>query len=160
MLEALKEFGHHILLEDVEKFAEGSLGRPHLARAMVEKGIVETVSEAFDEWIGNGRPAFRERPLPTIAEAVEKVQQSGGITSLAHPYYYGIKTAELIPALLRLGVDCVEAFHNSHPDSYRYELLQQGMSISVGGDSHGTENRPSPGRMAVPIKQLHPCFRP
>ena len=83
------------------------------------------MSEAFDEWIGNGRPAFRERPLPTIAEAVEKVQQSGGITSLAHPYYYGIKTAELVPALLRLGVDCVEAFHNSHPDSYRYELLNK-----------------------------------
>ena len=160
MLEALKELGHEIPLEDVEKYAEGSLGRPHLARAMMDHGIVESISEAFDIWIGNGRPAFRERPLPTIAEAVKMVQQSGGITSLAHPFYYGIETNLLVPCLLRLGVDCVEAVHNSHPDSYRLELMQQGLSISVGGDSHGIQKRPSPGKMPVSIKHLHPCFRP
>ena len=122
--------GHEIPLTDVEKFAEGALGRPHLARAMMEHGIVESVSEAFDNWIGNGGPAFRERPLPTISEAVEMVHQSGGFTSFAHPYYYGIEIDVLVPTLLRLGVDCIEAVHNSHPDSYRWELMQQGMPIS------------------------------
>jgi len=160
MLTALEELGHTIPIEDVEKHASGSLGRPHLARAMVEHGIVETVQQAFDEWIGDSGPAFRERPLPTISDSVKMVQQSGGITSLAHPKYYGIETEILIPTLLRLGVDCVEAMHNSHPDSYRWELMQHGLPITVGGDSHGTERRPSPGRMAVPIKNLHPCFRP
>ena len=90
MLAAMGELGHEIPLEDVEKFADGALGRPHLARAMIEHGIVETISEAFEQYIGNGAPAFRERPLPTIAEAVQMVHQSGGITSLAHPLYYGI----------------------------------------------------------------------
>ncbi len=160
MLKALKEHGHDIALEDVEKNAEGSLGRPHLARAMVERGIVESVDEAFAKWIGDGCPAFRERPLPSISEAVEAVQQAGGITSLAHPKYYGISMEILVPELLRLGVDCIEAVHNSHADSYRLELMQQGMPITVGGDSHGTERRPSPGKMAVPIKHLHACFRP
>ncbi len=160
MLAAMGELGHQIPLEDVEKFADGALGRPHLARAMIEHGIVETISEAFEQYIGNGAPAFRERPLPTIAEAVQMVHQSGGITSLAHPLYYGISNEILIPRLLQLGVDCVEAIHNSHSDSYRYEMLQQGMPISVGGDSHGTENRPSPGKISAPIKHLHPCFRP
>ena len=160
MLEALRELGHDIPLRDVEKYAEGSLGRPHLARAMIDHGIVESISEAFDQWIGNDAPAFRERPLPSVSEAVKMVQQSGGITSLAHPFYYGIETNVLIPNLLKLGVDCVEAVHNSHPDSYRLELMQQGIPISVGGDSHGTENRPSPGKITVPIKYLHPCFRP
>lgn len=160
MLAALKEHGHDISLEDVAKHAEGSLGRPHLARAMVEQGIVESVQEAFEEWIGDSGPAFRERPLPSIAEAVSTVHQAGGITSLAHPIYYGIDTETLIPVLLKLGVDCIEAMHNSHPDSYRLELMQQGMPITVGGDSHGTERRPSPGRMVVPIKHLHPCFHP
>ena len=160
MLEAMKELGHDIPLEDVELFADGALGRPHLARAMIAHGIVETVSEAFDVYIGNGAPAFRERPLPSIAEAVQMVHQSGGITSLAHPLYYGISNDILIPRLLELGVDCIEAIHNSHPDAYRYELMQQGMPISVGGDSHGTENRPSPGKICAPIKHLHPCFRP
>ena len=153
MLKALAEMG-------LEKFAEGALGRPHLARAMMEHGIVESFSEAFDNWIGNGGPAFRERPLPTISEAVEMVHQSGGFTSLAHPYYYGIEIDVLVPTLLRLGVDCIEAVHNSHPDSYRWELMQQGLPISIGGDSHGTENRPSPGKICAPIKHLHPCFRP
>ncbi len=160
MLSALKDLGHDIPIEDVEKYAEGSLGRPHLARAMLEHGIVESVQEAFDEWIGDSCPAFRERPLPTISHAVEMVHQSGGITSLAHPKYYGISTDLLIPTLLRLGVDCVEAMHNSHMDSYRWELMQQGMPITVGGDSHGTKKRPSPGKMVVPIKHLHPCFHP
>tara|TARA_B100000700_G_scaffold324797_1_gene431884 strand:+ start:13553 stop:14377 length:825 start_codon:yes stop_codon:yes gene_type:complete len=160
MLEALRKMGHVIPIEDVEKFAEGSLGRPHLARAMVEHGIVNSVAEAFDDWIGNDGPAFRERPLPTISQAVEMVHQSGGITSLAHPHYYGIDSEILIPALLRLGVDCIEAVHNSHPDSYRLELMQQGMPITVGGDSHGTEKRPSPGKICASIKHLHSCFHP
>ena len=160
MLGALKEMGYDIPIEDVAKHADGALGRPHLARAMIDHGIVESVSQAFDEYIGNGCPAFRERPLPKISEAVRMVHQSGGITSLAHPLYYGISNEVLIPRLLQLGVDCIEAVHNSHPDSYRHELMQQGMPITVGGDSHGTENRPSPGRMCVPIKHLHPCFHP
>lgn len=160
MLAALESFGHSISIEDVEKHAEGSLGRPHLARAMVEHGIVESVQEAFDTWIGDGGPVFRERPLPSISQAVEMVHQAGGITSLAHPKYYGIETKTLIPNLLKLGVDCVEAVHNSHPDSYRWELMQQGLPITVGGDSHGTEKRPSPGKISVPIKHLHSCFHP
>ena len=160
MLSALKEYGHEIPLAEVEKHAEGSLGRPHLARAMVEHGIVESVQQAFEEWIGDTGPAFRERPLPSISHAVETVHEAGGITSLAHPTYYGISTEILIPTLLKLGVDCIEAMHNSHLDSYRFELIQQGMPITVGGDSHGTERRPSPGRMAVPINHLHPCFHP
>ena len=160
MLTALEDLGHKIPIEDVEKHASGSLGRPHLARAMVDHGIVETVQQAFDEWIGDSGPAFRERPLPTISESVKMVHQSGGITSLAHPKYYGIETEVLIPRLLKLGVDCIEAMHNSHPDSYRWELMQYGLPITVGGDSHGTEKRPSPGRVAVPIKNLHRCFHP
>lgn len=160
MLQALKELGHEIPIADVEKYAEGSLGRPHLARAMVDHGIVESVQQAFEEWIGDDGPAFRERPLPSISQAVEFVHQSGGITSLAHPKYYGINSEILVPALLRLGVDCVEAIHNSHPDSYRLELINQGMPITVGGDSHGTEKRPSPGKMAVPLRNLHLCFHP
>ncbi|MBT4066370.1 MAG: PHP domain-containing protein [Euryarchaeota archaeon] len=160
MLNALKEHGHEIPLADVEKHTAGALGRPHLARAMVEHGIVDSVQEAFEEWIGDSGPAFRERPLPSISHAVETVHEAGGITSLAHPKYYGISSEILVPALLRLGVDCIEAIHNSHPDSYRFELLNQGMPVTVGGDSHGTEKRPSPGKMVVPIRNLHPCFRP
>ena len=54
MLAAMGELGHEIPLEDVEKFADGALGRPHLARAMIEHGIVETISEAFEQYIETG----------------------------------------------------------------------------------------------------------
>ena len=160
MLEALKEMGHVIKLSDVEKFAEGSLGRPHLARAMMEAGIVETVQEAFEDWIGNDSPAFRSRPLPSIGEVCKRVRAESGITSLAHCKYYGVELEVLIPHIKQLGVDCIEAFHHSHSDSYRLKLIQSGMPITVGGDSHGTENRPSPGKMLVPLKYLHPAFCP
>ena len=160
MLLALQEFDIYITIEEVEKYAEGTITRPHLARAMIEKGIVETVQEAFDKWIGDDCPAFRERPLPKIKDAVEMVKKSGGITSLAHPKHYGVETEELIFRVKELNIDCLEAVHNSHPDSYRWEMMNQGLPISVGSDSHGMNHRPSPGNMAAPINRLHSAFRP
>ncbi len=158
MISALNEMGYDLTFEDVQKFSTGAIGRPHLARTLVEKGYVDSVSAAFDELIGDGCSAFRERPLPTISEAVSRVRMAGGITSLAHSKYYGIETPKLIARLKQLGVDCIEAFHSSHSESYRLELMEQGMPITVGGDSHGTEARPSPGKMVVPMKYLHSSF--
>jgi predicted metal-dependent phosphoesterase TrpH len=160
MLAKLAEHGHEISIEEVSKYAEGSLGRPHLARVMIEKGIVESFQEAFDQWIGDDGPAFAPRPLPSIEEAVEIVKRSNGITSLAHPVYYGIATSELVEYLQSVGVDAIEAFHRSHTSSYRLELMSSGMDVTVGGDSHGTEHNPSPGKMVVPLKLLHPLLRP
>ena len=158
MISALNELGYEITFDEVEKFSTGAIGRPHLARALVERGYVESVSEAFDELIGDGCDAFRERPLPSISEAVSRVKKAGGITSLAHAKYYGIETPKLMERLKQLGVDCIEAFHSSHSESYRLELMMQGIPITVGGDSHGTEVRPNPGKMVVPKKYLHPSF--
>ena len=158
ILDAMRELGHNIKLKDVQKHAEGSLGRPHLARTMVEYGIVDNVQQAFDEWIGDAGPAYRSRPLPSVSEVIDMVHQHGGITSLAHSRYYCIPDELLISHLVKLGMDCIEAFHYSHPDSMRLRLMNLGLPVTVGGDSHGTEHRPSPGRMLAPITHLHPCF--
>ena len=158
MILELNEIGCNVTFEEVDKLSAEAIGRPHLARVLVEKGYVDSVQEAFDKYIGDHCPAYRERPLPTISEAVQKVKESNGITSLAHAKYYGIETSELIPRLKELGVDCIEAFHSSHSESYKFELMMQGLPVTVGGDSHGTENRPSPGRMVVPINHLHSAF--
>jgi len=160
MLAKLSEHGHEISIEEVSKYAEGSLGRPHLARVMIEKGIVESFQEAFDQWIGDDGPAFSSRSLPSIEDAVQIVKSAGGITSLAHPRYYGVETDELVEYLQRVGVDAIEAFHRSHNSSYRLELMRAGMAITVGGDSHGMEYNPSPGKMVVPLNFLHPLFHP
>ena len=96
---------------------------------------------------------------PTIAEAVEAVKAAGGITSLAHPLYYGVSTPTLLQTLHALGVDAVEAVHRSHNDAYRHELTEEakrhGMSVSVGSDFHGLSYQARPGNMPHQIECLH-----
>ena len=160
MIEKLGELGMHIEFSEVASKAEGSIGRPHLAEVMVEKGYVESKSEAFELWIGDGLPAHVIQPKPSIQEAVEMVKKCGGITSLAHPIYYGIPPAKLVEYCLENGVDSIEAFHRSHPDDYRCELWQhckdKSMSVSCGSDFHGESYGQTPGSMAIPIAEL--CF--
>ena len=108
---------------------------------MVERGYVATKQEAFETWIGDGLPAFVPHVKPSIASAVKAVKLAGGFTSLAHPLYYGVPSADLLAVLFQLGVDAVEAVHRSHTDAYRYELTAEansvGLGITVGSDFHG-----------------------
>jgi len=161
MVDALNELGHEITMDDVEVHSKSSsIGRPHLARAMIDVGIVQSTGEAFENWIGDNCPAFRERALPSVAEVVKRAHAEGGITSLAHPYWTEVEDDELMEILSEIGFDCVEAFHQSQPDSYRYRIWQaaeaKGIYASVGADCHGTGHHPDPGRMPVPISALHP----
>ncbi|MAK19779.1 MAG: hypothetical protein CMA05_00520 [Euryarchaeota archaeon] len=160
MIEKLGELGMPVEFSEVASKAGGSIGRPHLAEVMVEKGYVESKSGAFELWIGDGLPAHVIQPKPSIQEAVEMVKKCGGITSLAHPIYYGIPPAKLVEYCLENGVDSIEAFHRSHPDDYRFELWQyckdKSMSVSCGSDFHGESYGQTPGSMAIPIAEL--CF--
>ena len=143
---------------DVASKAEGSIGRPHLAEVMVEKGYVESKVEAFEKWIGDGLPAHVAQPKPSITEAVKMVKLCGGITSLAHPLYYGIPPTQLAEFCNNVGIDSIEAFHRSHSDGYRFELWDASrkfeLKVSCGSDFHGQSYGQMPGRMPVPIKDL------
>ena len=125
MLAALESLGHSISIEDVEKHAEGSLGRPHLAEIMVDLGYVEDKNEAFEKWIGDGMQAHVSQVKPTIEEAVNLVKSLGGFTSLAHPAYYGVPVDILAAYCRQIGVDGIEAFHRSHPDFYRFQIWEE-----------------------------------
>ena len=120
---------------------------------MVELGYVSSKFEAFETWIGDGLPAFVPHLKPTVEEAVQVVQAAGGVTSLAHPLYYGVPTESLIEHLALSGVDAVEAVHRSHDDAYRHELteaaMRHGLAVSVGSDFHGLSWQPRPGNMPV-----------
>ena len=72
MIQRLSEHGMEISLEEVMAIADGAVGRPHLARVMLEKGMIDTFQEAFDLWIGDDGPAFSPRPLPKIPDVVNK----------------------------------------------------------------------------------------
>ena len=159
MCQRLTELGMPVDVEDVCRRASGSVGRPHLAQAMVELGYVSSKVEAFETWIGDGLPGFVPHVKPTIAEAVEAVQSANGFTSLAHPLYYGVPTQQLVERLGQLGVDAVEAVHRSHTDAYRFELMNEavsnGMTITVGSDFHGLSWQARPGNMPLQVVALN-----
>ena len=158
MIDKVNGFGMPINPDDVLSRAEGSVGRPHLAEAMVDAGHVESVNEAFEKWIGDGRPCNVERPKPSIAHVTALVHAAGGITSLAHPRYYGVDYETLIQHLKASGVDAVEAFHRSHTDYDRHRLWNlakhYGLGVTVGSDFHSFERGHRPGNMPVVVKNL------
>ena len=86
------------------------------------------------------------------------VKQCGGVTSLAHPLYYGIPSEELAKFCKTVGIDSIEAFHRSHDDQYRFELWQAckefNLRVSCGSDFHGESYGHNPGKMAIPIQDL------
>ena len=164
MCERLTELGMPVDVDAVMKRATGSVGRPHLAEEMVHLGYVSSKSEAFETWIGDGLPGFVSHIKPTISEAVQAVHDAGGLTSLAHPLYYGVPTEVLLDALVEHQVDSVEAVHRSHDDAYRQALMEgaheRGLGVTVGSDFHGLDYQPRPGHMPVPNDRLLKPLRP
>lgn len=159
MCKALEQLGMPVDVDSVLAKAEGSVGRPHLALAMIEAGYVQNKNEAFEEWIGDGKPAFIPHSKPTLNEAISAVKAAGGFTSLAHPLYYGISPDTLLNCLAEHGVDAVEAVHRSHPDQYRHALQiaaeEHGLKVTVGSDFHGLSSSQRPGHMPVMKLALH-----
>ena len=158
MIDKVNAFGMAIDAEDVMSRAKGSVGRPHLALAMMDAGYVESMDEAFEKWLGDGRPCNVERPKPSLAEATALVHAAGGITSLAHPRYYGVDYEELIQHLRASNVDAIEAFHRSHSDEERHRLWvlaeQYGLGVTVGSDFHSFNGGHRPGHMPVIARSL------
>ncbi|MEC7253389.1 MAG: PHP domain-containing protein [Candidatus Thermoplasmatota archaeon] len=158
IIDKVNAFGMNIEVDDVLSRAQGSVGRPHLAMAMVDAGYVESMDEAFEKWLGDGRPCNVERPKPSLAEASALVHAAGGVTSLAHPRYYGVDYEELIQHLKVSGVDAIEAFHRSHSDEDRHRLWKlaqkHGLGVTVGSDFHSFNGGHRPGHMPVVVKSL------
>jgi predicted metal-dependent phosphoesterase TrpH len=129
-----KEHSHH------------SIGRPQLARAMVEAGHVADTREAFDRWLGRGCPAFIPRGGPSAESVIEIIHGAGGIASLAHPGTSGLESS--VQRLAAAGLDAVEAFHPDHDASTvaryvdlarRFDLLLTGGSDFHGDAAHGAQ---------------------
>jgi 3',5'-nucleoside bisphosphate phosphatase len=116
-----------------------SVGRPHLARALVDGGYVRTPDEAFRRFLEFGGPAYEPRRGAAPQEAIEIVHDAGGLASLAHP---GLSDRDgLIPLLAVAGLDAIEARHSDHtPDveaRYRAIAKELRLLITGGSDFHG-----------------------
>ena len=137
--------------------AGGAIGRPHVARAIVRGGWVRDQREAFDRYLGNGRPAFVPKHRLTVADAIELVHDAGGIAVLAHPGPEG--TRARVEALVAAGLDGLEVRHPSHSaeDAARLGALVEhfGLVPSGGSDWHGALEGPRViGNQRVPLQWL------
>jgi predicted metal-dependent phosphoesterase TrpH len=145
MVAKLAELGAGVTWEQVTRIADGAVvGRPHIARAMCEAGVVPTPADAFtDEWIGEGGRAHVDRYAPGLDHAVTLVRAAGGVPVLAHPRSPGYEIAdEVIARLAAVGLAGVEVFHPDHdcPERSRLTALVRslGLAATGGSDDHGS----------------------
>ncbi|OHW62818.1 DNA polymerase III PolC-type [Andreesenia angusta] len=140
MVEKLIEYGLDITVEAVmEKVGEGSFGRPHIARTMVDRGIVGSVEDAFNFYLVKGKPGYVERYKLTVEEGISLIKSANGVAVMAHP---GIVSKKGYPKeILRYGFDGIEVVHSSHSedtvDEYEKLALKMKLIATGGSDCHG-----------------------
>jgi len=144
MIAKLADLGVYIEWERVQEIAgSGSVGRPHVAQAIMEKGYVQSLKEAFIKYIGRDGPAYAEREKMTSQQVVELVVKVGGLAVLAHPAdIEGLE--DLIPRLQRVGLAGMEVYYNAYGNStvqHLASLARKHRLIATGGsDFHGLEH--------------------
>lgn len=140
IVEKLNKINIPITFESVQEQAGvGSLGRPHIASAMMEEGFIESYREAFAKYIGVGGPAYEKKFQLNPEEAIRLVADAGGLSFLAHPGKY-TSEVELLQ-LIKSGIDGIEVVHPSHNEArqehYRSVVSQYFLLESGGSDFHG-----------------------
>jgi predicted metal-dependent phosphoesterase TrpH len=120
-----------------------SVGRPVIAKALVEAGYVADTRQAFDTLLGEGKAAFVPRSGACPADVIDVINRAGGIASLAHPGL--LKRDDLIPGMIEAGLTAIEAFHSEHdvPTTEHYLDFAEhhGILVSGGSDYHGEKER-------------------
>lgn len=154
----LNELGVRIEFSTVlEQAAGGAIGRPHVARSMIAEGWAVDFRDAFERYLGNGKPAYVPKDRLAVVDAISLIQRTGGLAILAHPGAGG--TRERIEAFVREGIDGVEVRHPGHSseDIARLTALVEHFSLvpSGGSDWHGAADGPRTlGMMRVPQEWL------
>jgi 3',5'-nucleoside bisphosphate phosphatase len=147
MVARLREHGVPVTWERVAEISgDGAVGRPHIAQALIEAGLVDSIAEAFTpEWIGPGGRAYVEKHELDPFEAVRLVKNAGGVTVFAHPA--AVKRGECVPEsviheLAAAGLDGIEVDHMDHDERTRDRLrgVAAGLGLLATGSSdyHGT----------------------
>jgi hypothetical protein len=128
-----------------EAGAEDSAGRPHVAALLVRRGLAESVPDAFDRWLAEGRPAYVPKARVTPAEIAAAATASGGVAVLAHPFSLGLDTGALDDVAAELqaaGFAGMEAYYGAYRPDERTELVavarRHGLVPTGGSDYHGT----------------------
>jgi len=143
MIERLNEIGIPITIQEVtaKLRREGAhVGRPHIAEVLIDKGIIKTMEEAFDLYLGREGKAYVNPPRILPEESIEIIKQAGGVPILAHPGVYD--DDELVVRLIKNGLAGIEAFHPDHNQAGEKKYFDManryGIIATAGSDFHGS----------------------
>ncbi|MCS7172632.1 MAG: PHP domain-containing protein [Armatimonadetes bacterium] len=139
MIRRLNELGIPLSLGEVARLGQGAVGRAHVARALVAGGFVRTHAEAFERYIGRGKPAWVPRSTLSLERAIGAIREAGGIAVLAHP---GRSSAlARVAALQAAGLEGIEVYYPEHTPHQVARLLalarELGLLVTGGSDYHG-----------------------
>jgi predicted metal-dependent phosphoesterase TrpH len=145
IIERLQVLGIDITYDEVRALAgSDSVGRPHIARVLMDKRVVASAKEAFDRFLAEGKPAYVPRELPSPAEAIRWIKAARGLAVLAHPTWVKVTEQPLIDLVRQLkadGLDGVEVYYSTHAARQTREYLslaqQLGLLVTGGSDFHG-----------------------
>ncbi len=162
MCAALNQLGIPLKAEAVFALANcKSPGRPHVARALVKEKLIGNLDEAFEKYLKKGRPAWVPKTKMSALEGVELIHEAGGLAVMAHP---GLnRTDDIIPGLVKAGLDGIECFHTKHSTvmaeryleiAEKYDLL-----VTGGSDCHGfSKKAPLIGTVKLPYEHIEKLF--
>ena len=164
MVQRLNECGYAVSWERVQAIAGGeNIGRPHVARAMVEAGVVPAIKDAFTaEFILDGGRCYVQRVKITPAEAIEQIHGAGGVAVAAHPGRTGL-TDDEVATLASSGLDGLEVHYPRHSKAETMRFLELAgrfdLLVTGGSDDHGDINEGRlMGRVKLPwmhVERLH-----
>ena len=148
IIERLNTLGMDISMDEVISLAgvNGQTGRPHIAQCLLKKGFIKSFNEAFDKYLGKGKPAYVDKDKLDCAHAIKLIKNAGGIPVLAHPYVIFSRNDQqlekLVLYLTKMGLMGIEVFYPEHSlDNIRYytELARRCNLLMTGGtDFHGS----------------------
>jgi 3',5'-nucleoside bisphosphate phosphatase len=169
IIERLRSLGLDVTYEEVRTLAgTDSVGRPHIARLLMNKKYVSSAKEAFDRYLAEGRPAYVARELPQPADAIAWIKAAGGVAVLAHPTWAKVAGEGLNTLLTTLkdeGLGGIEVHYSTHTKKQTTEYLdlakRLNMLVTGGSDFHGVtkpdiEVGAGRGDLKVPEKLLDP----
>ncbi len=161
MVRKAKDLGLGVAMEDVLEEAQGGMpARPHLARVLVRKRFARDVHEAFDRYLGEGRPLYVARRRPPPGAVAEAIRAAGGISIVAHPGVTRLDRVDILN-LKSVGLDGIEVAHSDHSSSdvakYRAIARLDKLLVAGGSDYHGAghEGRESLGQKGLTRAEFH-----
>lgn len=166
MAERFAELGFEGMFEQALSFSprETNISRLHFAKALIERGIVKNQQEAFDRYLGEGKPAYVAAPWGSVADAVALIHRARGLAVLAHPGRYQFKADWQLDALVEgfaeCGGDGIEVVSGSQSPAFTQKAVQYarfyGLAVSSGSDFHSEAgSRPLPGMQGDLPSGLH-----